>query len=175
MNFIGTLEGNEYKITVENSEKPQIYNVYLDGKKYVLDAHAMPSEIVSVLLNNKSYDVDLDRSNIKNTLDGHMTVRVRGRDIDLEMLDERRKKMKDAQSSTFLACGISLINSPMPGKILRILVNENDSVVEGQGLIVIEAMKMENELKSPKDGVVKELLAVVGEPVESSALLMTIE
>ncbi|MDA0712935.1 MAG: hypothetical protein O2897_02995, partial [bacterium] len=98
MNFIGTLEGNEYKITVENSEKPQIYNVYLDGKKYVLDAHAMPSEIVSVLLNNKSYDVDLDRSNIKNTLDGHMTVRVRGRDIDLEMLDERRKKMKDAQS-----------------------------------------------------------------------------
>ncbi len=175
MKLIGTLESKEYKIVIENSDQPHIFYVSLDGRSYTLDAHAMASEIVTALIDNKSYDIDLDRVNINDALDGRMAVRVRGRVIDLEILEERRKKMKDAQATHFSQSGFARILSPMPGKILRILVAAEEQVVEGQGLVVVEAMKMENELKSPKNGVVKEVFAVAGDSVYSGALLMTIE
>ena len=175
MKLIGILDSKEYEIVVENSDQPHLFYVSLDGRSYTLDAHAMASEIVTVLIDNRSYDVDLDRLNMNNALDGRMAVRVRGRVIDLEMLDERRKKMKDAQATHFSESGFVRILSPMPGKIVRVLVSESEKVTEGQGLVVVEAMKMENELKSPKNGVVKEVFAKAGDPVDSGALLVTIE
>ncbi len=175
MKLIGILDSKEYEIVVENSDQPHLFYVSLEGRSYTLDAHAMPSEIVTVLIDNRSYDVDLDRLNISNALDGRMAVRVRGRVIDLEMLDERRKKMKDAQATHFFESGFVRILSPMPGKIVRVLVSESEEVTEGQGLVVVEAMKMENELKSPKNGAVKEVFTKAGDSVDSGALLMTIE
>jgi biotin carboxyl carrier protein len=58
---------------------------------------------------------------------------------------------------------------------MRVLVSVGDHVTARQGLIVVEAMKMENELRTPKDGVVKEVLAVAGAPVESGAVLVVVE
>jgi biotin carboxyl carrier protein len=175
MRLIGTLEAKEYEIVVENSDQPHLFHILLDGRSYVLDAHEMTSEIVTVLIDHKSYDIDLDRLNNQDLLDGRMAVHVRGRVIELEMLEERRKKMKDAQVMRFSENGFSRILSPMPGKILRILVSVEEQVEEGQGLVVVEAMKMENELKSPKKGVVKEVSAKTGDSVDSGALLVTIE
>lgn len=63
----------------------------------------------------------------------------------------------------------------MSGKILRILVSPGEPVIEGQGLAVVEAMKMENELKTPKGGHVKEVFAKPSESVDGGALLLTIE
>ena len=63
----------------------------------------------------------------------------------------------------------------MPGKIVKILVGEGDEVEQGQGLVVVEAMKMENEIKSPKAGVVKKVGVEEGETVESGALLVVVE
>jgi biotin carboxyl carrier protein len=175
MRFIGTLEGEEYVITVENSPDEHVYNVCMNERCYTVDAHTMPSEIVSALIDNKSYDIDLERANISDTLDGRLGVRVRGRVVYLEMLDERRKKMKDAQATRFSDGGLARITSPMPGKVLRIVVAPGDAVSEGQGVAVVEAMKMENELKAPRDGTVKEVVAKAGESVDSGALLLTIE
>jgi biotin carboxyl carrier protein len=62
----------------------------------------------------------------------------------------------------------------MPGKVVRVLVKAGDEVAEGQGLVVVEAMKMENELKSPKAGTVTELHAVEGATVESGAKLIVV-
>jgi biotin carboxyl carrier protein len=62
----------------------------------------------------------------------------------------------------------------MPGKVVRVLVKQGDQVQEGQGLLVVEAMKMENELKSPRAGVVKELHAQEGQPVEAGAKLAVV-
>ena len=62
----------------------------------------------------------------------------------------------------------------MPGKVVRVLVKQGDQVQEGQGLIVVEAMKMENELKSPKAGVVSELHAQEGQAVEAGAKLAVV-
>ena len=176
MTFIGKIDNEEHVVTVEdNDENPHTFDVKLGEHVYQVDAHTMPSEIVSVLIDDKSYDLDLEKSNPLDSLDGRMGVRVRGRVIYLEMLDERRKKMKDAQMTRFADGGLLRIVSPMPGKVLRVLVKEEQKVSEGDGLVVVEAMKMENELKAPRDGVVKKILANAGEPVDGSTLLLTIE
>jgi biotin carboxyl carrier protein len=176
MTFIGKLDDTEHIITVQdNDDDNHGYTVELDGRVYHVDAHAMPSEIVSALIDNKSYDLDLEKTNPHDSLDGRLGVRVRGRVVYLEMLDERRKKMKDAQMTRFSESGLVRIVSPMPGKILRVLAKEGQSVKEGDGLVVVEAMKMENELRAPRDGTVKSILAKPGDSVDSSALLMTID
>jgi biotin carboxyl carrier protein len=91
------------------------------------------------------------------------------------MLEQRRKQMKDAASACFVQSGIIQIKSPMPGKILRYLVEEGQQVTEGQGLVVIEAMKMENELQAPKDGTVKTISGTPGTAVDRGSLLLLIE
>jgi biotin carboxyl carrier protein len=177
MTFIGLLANQEHRIIVDDHDKENgHYSVELNGKIYQVDAQSMPSEIVTALIDNKSYDLDLDDKDQSNDpLDGRIAVRVRGRVVRLEMLEARRKKMKDAQSSHFGHGGKAQICSPMPGKVLRYLVEEGDSVTEGQGLVVVEAMKMENELRSPKAGVVKSIVKAPGDTVDGGTLLMMVD
>ncbi len=177
MKFVGVAEDLEHFISVDDHDKSDgLYTVILDNKTYKVDAKTMPSEIVTALIDNKSYDLDLDEKDHSNDpLDGRISVRVKGRVLRLEMLEERRKKMKDAQNSRFVQSGICHIKSPMPGKILRYLVKEGDEVTEGQGLVVIEAMKMENEIQAPKSGLVKSIFAKEHDAVETLSLLLIIE
>jgi biotin carboxyl carrier protein len=91
----------------------------------------------------------------------------------LELLDERKLRMRRA-GGKFSLEGPQRIDAPMPGKIVRVLVKQGEAVAEGQGLVVVEAMKMENELKSPKAGTVAELHAVEGAAVESGAKLLVV-
>lgn len=176
MKLIANLNGEEHIITIDSAKTgANLYSITLDGREYQVDAHTMLSEIVTTIIDGKSYDIDIEQQNMADALDGRLGVRVRGRVVYLDMLDERHKKMRDAQAARFSEHGLVRICSPMPGKVLRVLVAAGDSVTEGQGLVVVEAMKMENELKSPKNGLVKELLAKPGESVEGGALLLTIE
>ncbi|MEI6806317.1 MAG: acetyl-CoA carboxylase biotin carboxyl carrier protein subunit [Myxococcaceae bacterium] len=176
MKFIANLEGVEHLISLEPVQTQESqYLITLDGHDYRVDAHSMLSEIVTTIIDGKSYDIDIEKQNISDPLDGRLGVRVLGRVVYLEMLDERHKKMKDAQAVRFSESGLVRICSPMPGKILRLLVSEGDLVTEGQGLAVVEAMKMENELKSSKSGHVKEVFKKQGDSVDGGALLLTIE
>jgi len=92
----------------------------------------------------------------------------------VEILDERRLRMR-AAGGRFAVEGPQTIVAPMPGKVVKVLVKVGDEVKEGQGLVVVEAMKMENELASPKDGVVKEIHAKENASVESGAKLLVVE
>ena len=177
MKFSGVADKQEHRVIVDDHDNEDgIYTVELDGKIFRVDAHTMPSQIVTVLIDNKSYDVEVDDRDLStDPLDGRVSVRVRGRVVRLEVLEERRKKMKDAQSSHFAQSGTIRVVSPMPGKILRYLVAVGDEVKEGQGVVVIEAMKMENELCAPKDGVVKTITSEAGSAVDGGALLLVIE
>ena len=65
--------------------------------------------------------------------------------------------------------------APMPGRVVRVLVSIGDRVLAGQPIVVVEAMKMENELRSPKDGVVREVNVQAGGAVEARAVLVVIE
>ena len=80
-----------------------------------------------------------------------MRVRVKDSVYPIEILDEKKLRMRRA-AARFTVEGRQTLTAPMPGRIVRVLVKAGDEVREGQGLVVVEAMKMENEMKSPKGG-----------------------
>jgi biotin carboxyl carrier protein len=113
------------------------------------------------------------RCDIETDAEGRFRVLLGEETHAFELLDDRKHRMHKA-GGTFSLEGPQRIDAPMPGKVVRVLVKEGDAVEEGQGLVVVEAMKMENELKSPKAGVVKELHAQEGQPVEAGTKLAVV-
>jgi biotin carboxyl carrier protein len=99
---------------------------------------------------------------------------VDGRNYRIHLADERRMRVGGAQSSMELQ-GRQKVSVPMPGKVTAVLVSEGDAVEKGQGLLIVEAMKMENEVRSPIAGVVKEIKVKAGETVEGGVVLVVIE
>jgi biotin carboxyl carrier protein len=93
--------------------------------------------------------------------------------VPLKVSDARRKKLTSALQP--VRSGPLAVRSPMPGKIVKVLVRPGDEVKAGQGVVVVEAMKMENELRAPRDGRVKEVSAREGHAVESGETLATLE
>lgn len=106
---------------------------------------------------------------------GVMVVRINGVRREVRMMDERVKLLEKMGMSVNSNTTSSDIVAPMPGKVLQVLVQEGDAVEEGQPLLVLEAMKMENMIKSVVSGTVSEVPAVQGQAVEKGALLVGFE
>ncbi|MDM7923277.1 MAG: biotin/lipoyl-containing protein [Pyrinomonadaceae bacterium] len=104
---------------------------------------------------------------------GSYTVKVRGKATDVKLIDPKR--LRGSGSNNAHADGVVVIKTAMPGKVVRILKNAGDEVAKGEGVIVVEAMKMQNEMRSPKDGVVKEMRVAEGQTVASGEVLTVIE
>ncbi|HWE24850.1 MAG TPA: biotin/lipoyl-containing protein [Myxococcales bacterium] len=158
-----TPQGSSYRVAIHagktESDDPRILAV---------DAVHLKGRAMSLLVDGRSV-----RCEVEPAKDGRVAVLVGDEVHALEILDERRLRLRRA-SGKFTLEGPQRIDAPMPGKVVRVLVKQGDRVQEGQGLLVVEAMKMENELKSPKAGVVKELHAQEGQPVEAGAKLAVV-
>ena len=94
--------------------------------------------------------------------------------VDVMAVADRRRRERSRPGVT-AASGVQRITAPMPGRVVRVLVKVGDAVEIRQGLVVVEAMKMENELASPKAGTVKEVPVTEGQSVEAGRLLVVIE
>lgn len=94
--------------------------------------------------------------------------------VTVAALVDGRRFRRD-QTGAAAAAGAHRVTAPMPGKVIRVLVHAGEDVAAGQGLVVVEAMKMENELRSPKAGRVKEVAVTSGQSVESGRLLAIVE
>ena len=103
---------------------------------------------------------------------GQYSLSIDGRRFAIEALDERTRAIRDLAAAARAAAGPAPLVAPMPGLIVRVTVRAGDAVVAGQGLVVMEAMKMENELRATAAGVVKTVHAVPGSAVEKGALLV---
>ena len=143
--------------------------------RFQLGAGAMQSALVeiaepgvySVLLDGRSYDVY-----VEDAPGGGLVVDLNGHHFEIEVRDPRAWSRKAAgQGGT----AVQSILSPMPGKVVRVLVAVDDEVVKGQAIVVVEAMKMQNELKANRDGKVLALPAKEGATVAAGELLATIE
>ncbi len=106
---------------------------------------------------------------------GRYTLWLDGFRYDVEALDERTHAIRELSSATAGPAGPAPVKAPMPGLVIRVNVAVGDQVAAGQGLVVIEAMKMENELRSVAPGRVRAIHAVLGQAVEKGALLVEIE
>ncbi|HUQ46883.1 MAG TPA: biotin/lipoyl-containing protein [Gemmatimonadaceae bacterium] len=103
---------------------------------------------------------------------GSYTLWVDGYRFDGEALDERTRAIRDITAASAKPTGPAPVNAPMPGMVIRVNVGVGDKVQAGQGVIVMEAMKMENELRASAPGVVKAVHAEVGKAVEKGATLV---
>jgi biotin carboxyl carrier protein len=144
------------------------YEVRLRGEVHVVDAFRHDYGTLSLVVDTASYSAMLDWRGTE------VNVRLRHAVIPVELLDERRLRMRRA-AGRFTLEGRQVVATPMPGKIVKVLARAGDEVRQGQGLVVVEAMKMENELRSPKDGKVVELLVAEGQAVEANTRLFVIE
>jgi biotin carboxyl carrier protein len=122
----------------------------------------------SVLLNGVSYEV-----RVTPMADGRMQLHVGTREYVAEVVDPRA--WRGRRHGAIEAEGRQQVTAPMPGKVVRILVKEGEAVEAGQGIIVVEAMKMQNEIRSPKNGKVERLLAKEGQAVNAGEALAWIE
>jgi biotin carboxyl carrier protein len=132
-----------------------------------LDAISTQDGVLSILLDGKSYEVK------QETTGTDFNVVVGGVRFPAQVRDTRSlrsRRGKDTGSE-----GVKKIVAPMPGKVVRILAQPGTAVEHGQGVIVIEAMKMQNELKSPKKGIVRKLTVREGAAVEAGQTLAEVE
>lgn len=141
------------------------YIVEIDGVRHVVDAHKLEADFYSILTGGRSYEVSVEANG--------ETYHVRhGAAEQLVTLTDPSRRARESGPA---AHGPEKVVSMMPGKVVRILVEPGEKVTAGQGLLVVEAMKMENEIAAGKDGKVQRIAVEPGQSVEGGALLVVIE
>lgn len=152
---------------VELVQTGEQWSCKLDGREFPLDIVSTQQGVFSLLINGKSYDVKQETVGAEtNIVVGHERFAATVRDP--RSFRARRRAGSSEQ-------GVKKITAPMPGKVVRILASVGSQVEAGQSVIVIEAMKMQNELKAPKNGTVKKLNVAEGAAVEAGQALAEVE
>ncbi len=145
-----------------------LYEVQIDGVTLHVDAAKSGRTIYSIIQDGQQYEAMAEEKGAHG-----FDVLVRGQLFHLEAQDERSQLL--AASAQTVAEGKQVIEAEMPGKVVKLEAAVGDTVVEGQGVLVLEAMKMENEIPSPIDGIVTEIGVSEGEAVEGGQLLFVVE
>ncbi len=141
---------------VENGELEDHYLVLLDETERRLGVSRLSGGHMSVIMGNRSYGVEVEREGQE------YRVSVEGEVFTFNVLDEYMQLTEEEE-----AAGEAVVTAPMPGLVVNVLVAEGDEVKAGQGLLVLEAMKMQNEIPAPGAG------TVVSLPVEEGGKVMT--
>lgn len=149
---------------VELEREDGRWRIALDGQPVDADAVEIAPNTFSILLRGQSHEIRVTRSPT-----GTLTLQTGPEEFTAEVIDPRA--WSGRRHSAVEAEGRQQIVAPMPGKIVRLLVNTGDAVEAGQGLLVMEAMKMQNEICSPKSGIVERLLAEEGQAVNAGEVL----
>ena len=141
------------------------YIVVVDGERNDVDAQKLEGDFYSILTDNRSYEVS-----VESRRDGY-DVRHGAAQQRVVFTDPGRRAREDDHGGD----GPLEILSQMPGRIVRVLVAEGDTVEEGQGIAIVEAMKMENEITTDKAGKVTKIAVEPGQTVENDGLLAIVE
>jgi biotin carboxyl carrier protein len=164
MTYEINIDGKNYRLELNRSDGR--WDCRLDGREVLVDAVLARRDVLSVLIGGKAYEIKRERS----ATDMHLWVgSVR---YGVRVRDPRSLRSRQGADD---GKGPRKLVAPMPGKVVRVLVREEAEVEAGQGIVVVEAMKMQNEIKSPKKGVVRKLTASEGANVNSGDVLAIVE
>jgi biotin carboxyl carrier protein len=149
-----------------SSDEPSRLTITIDGRRVEADAVKISPGVYSVLLDGRSLEV-----RVEAVAEG-LLLHAAGREFRLEFVDPRSWRRGRGGRIDF--AGRQQISAPMAGKVVRVLVAPGQHVEVGQGLLVVEAMKMQNEIRSPKTGTVERLLAKEDQTVNAGEVLAVI-
>jgi biotin carboxyl carrier protein len=149
------------------NELDGVWKGKLDGKSFSADAREVDDGIYSILIGGLAYEVHVEPQT------QGLRLSVGSREFVASVRDPRRWHRGSRGSAS--AMGSQEITAPMPGKVVRVLAKAGDVMAEGQGILVVEAMKMQNEIRVPKAGKLQRLLVEEGRTVNAGDLLAVVD
>ena len=161
MKYVAIINDQQYEIEIDEDGK-----VLIDGDERDVDFLNLGGSLFSVITENKSLEAVIDDD------EGRIAVMMGGRLFETQVLDERAILMM--QRRGVQETGSGEVHAPMPGLIVEVTVELEQHVEIGDTLIILESMKMQNELKSPIAGVVRSVQVAAGQAVEKNMLLVEI-
>lgn len=164
MTYDIAIDGKNYRLDLSRAARS--WSCRLDGREIEVDAVLARPDVLSLRIGNQAYEVKCERVGG----DLHLwvgSVRFAAEVRDPRSLRGRIRAMDDH--------GPKKLTAPMPGKIVRVLVSQGDEVEAGSGVLVVEAMKMQNEIKSPKKGTIQRILVSGGAAVNAGDVLAIVE
>jgi len=164
MIFEATVDGRQVRVEVQG--KGGRYLVRFEDRRLDVDFAETSCQFASLLIDGRSHEVGLERRP-----DGYVVLFPE----DTIAVRLQPAARGDSSAARHAASGPTRVLAPMPGKIVRLLAGPGDEVSAGQGLVVMEAMKMENELRAPRGGRVRETRVAEGQAVEGGALLVLLD
>ena len=164
MKYYTKVNEKEYIIDIgENDE------ILVNDELYTIDFKILPiSGLASLLINNYSLEAVVEER------DEHWEVLTKGVLYNVQVQDERAFRLAQARGTDLGDSGETAVKAPMPGLIIKVLVAEGDSIEKGDQVIILESMKMENELKSPRGGMVTAVQVNASDSVEKDQVLVVI-
>jgi biotin carboxyl carrier protein len=168
MNYeVSEQKGEAVTVALRETGEGQ-YEVTIGGETVHVDAVRSGPTVYSIIEDGKQFEAMVDERGAHG-----FDVLVGGRLFHLESVDERTRML--AGSAVVVTTGPQTVAAEMPGKVVKVNVAAGAEVAEGEGVIILEAMKMENEIPSPIDGIVKELAVSEGQTVEAGDVLFVVE
>ncbi len=159
-----TIDGKNHRLDLNHADGR--WSCFLDGRPMQIDAVLARSDVLSLRIGNMCYEVKSER------VAGDLHIWVGSARFAAEVRDPRSLRSRTRAADHH---GPRKITAAMPGKVVRILVNEGEEVEAGAGIVVIEAMKMQNEIKSPKKGIVQKIPVKQGAAVNAGDVLAIVE
>lgn len=164
MKYIATVKNREFTVDISNDGA-----ITIDDEPYDIDFRRLPSGgITSLLMDNRSISAVVEEYGDK------WDVLIQGELYSVSVQDERSYRLAQRSGHGIGVDGEAVMTSPMPGIIVAVPVAEGDRVSFGDKIIILESMKMENELRAPCDGIVTHINVVAGASVEKDQVLVTI-
>ena len=160
-----TVDGKPHRLELERAEGA--WKCRLDGRDIDVDAVVARPDVLSLLVDGLSYEIKREQT----ATDLHLWVG--STRFEVELRDPR--SLRSRRDGAGDPSGPRKLVAPMPGRIVRVLLAEKSEVEAGQGIVVVEAMKMQNEIKSPKKGVVRKILAAQGANVNAGDVLAIVD
>jgi biotin carboxyl carrier protein len=157
-------ELNSEKHEVEIKRNSETITARVDDREYELEASEVEPNVYLLKHENQVFQVYVAPNGFVN---------VGNHQLEIKLTDPKR--LRGAGGAGAIADGLAEIKTAMPGKLVRILTEVGAEIRQGEGVLVVEAMKMQNEMKSPKDGVVKEIRFSEGATVNAGDVLAVIE
>jgi len=169
MKYAVRVAGRTWQVEIAG-EAPR-YTLAIDGRPFEVDAMRLGDDsLLTLLLDHESV---LAHTRLADPKKGLVDVAIAGKYRRLEVLDELTLASRTAAAAE--TTGRIVLEAPMPGLVVNVQVKPGDKVVAGTPLVVMEAMKMQNELVAEAPGIVREVRAIVGQAVESGAELVVLE
>jgi biotin carboxyl carrier protein len=164
MKYITTIEEKDYIIEILDEKL-----VKVNGETYTVDFVSVSGQpVYSLLVDGKSYEAHVYPS------DEGLQVLLHGKLYLADVEDERERRLRSALSGMVSETGEYMLKAPMPGLIVSIPVDEGQAIEKGDVLLVLESMKMQNELKSPRAGTISRIRVKPGQSVEQKQILLSV-